>query len=184
MIQSLTWVNILLSLVDSPLTLGYLPNFVNHFGEGIVIYMKYKMIVTIIIIAFIMGCNPTPKPEGKSDLNDKTDPPTVKPSPSNQTDPPIVKSSPPKLDPNSFIPRTKNYDMLSVQESKDWLRKNYWTVTYSGNTIIIQRNYKSGNVTDRSKFTMSKDSRGMIAKNNAIFTVDDNGNIRVGFFRK
>ena len=37
MIQSLTWVNILLSLVFSPITLGYLPYLVNHFGEGIVI---------------------------------------------------------------------------------------------------------------------------------------------------
>ena len=146
--------------------------------------MKYKTIVTVIIIAFIMGCNPTPKPGGKSDLNDKTDPPTVKPSPSNQTDPPTVKPSPPKLDPNSFIPRTKNYDMLSVQESKDWLRENYWTVTYSGNTITIQRDYKSGNVTDRSKFTMSKDSRGIISVSGTMFTTDDGGNIRVGFFRK
>lgn len=133
--------------------------------------MKYKTIVTIIIIAFIMGCNPTPKPEGKSDPNDKTDSP-------------IVKPSPPKLDPNSFIPRTKNYDMLSVQESKDWLQKNYWTVTYRGNTIIIQRDYKSGNVTDRSKFTMSKDSRGMVGISGTMFTTDDDGNIRVGFFQK
>lgn len=133
--------------------------------------MKYKTIVTIIIIAFIMGCNPTPKPERKSDPNDKTDPT-------------IVRSSPPKLDLNSFIPRTKNYDMLNVQDSKDWLQKNYWTVTHSGNTIIIQRNYKSGNVTDRSKFTMSKDGRGMISVSGTMFTTDDDGNIRVGFFRK
>ena len=146
--------------------------------------MKYKTILTIAIIAFIMGCNPPSKPDGKSDLNDKTDTPTVKTSPSNQTDTPIVESFPPKLDLDSFILRTKNYDMLSVQESKDWLQNNYWTVTYSGNTIIIQRNYKSENVTDRSKFTISKDSRAMISKNNAMFTTDDDGNIRVGFFRK
>lgn len=146
--------------------------------------MKYKTIVTIIIIVFIMGCNPTPKPEEKSDPNDKTSSPIVKPSPSNQTDPPIVKSSPPKLDPDSFILRTKNYDMLNVQKSKDWLQRNYWTVTYSGNTIIIQRDYKSGNVTDRRKFTMSEDGRGMISISGTMFTTDDDGNIRVGFFRK
>lgn len=105
--------------------------------------MKYKTIVTVVIIAFIVGCNPTPKPNGKPDQNDKPDPP-------------IVKLPPPKTDLNSFISRTENYDMLSVQESKDWLRKNYWTVTYSGNNIIIQRNYKSGNVTDTNKYTISK----------------------------
>ena len=36
MIESLTWVNILLKLeFCSPVTLGYLPYFVNFFGEGI-----------------------------------------------------------------------------------------------------------------------------------------------------
>ena len=35
MIQSQTWVNILVSLVCSPITLGYLSYFDNHFGEGI-----------------------------------------------------------------------------------------------------------------------------------------------------
>ena len=35
MIQSQTWVNILVGLVCSSITLGYLPYSVNHFGEGI-----------------------------------------------------------------------------------------------------------------------------------------------------
>ena len=40
--------------------------------------MKYKMIVTIVIIAFIVGCNPTPNPP---DPSDPSDPPKVVPPP-------------------------------------------------------------------------------------------------------
>ncbi len=136
--------------------------------------MKYKTIVTIvtlIIIAFIVGCNPTP-PSGESDPSNKPGQQIVDP----------VPPDPPKPDLLSFAYRTKHYDVLSVQKSKDWLRKNYWTVTYSGSTIILQRNYKSGNGTDRSKVTISGNAVSSI--NGTMFTMDDSGNIRVGFFKE
>ena len=138
--------------------------------------MKYKTIWTIIIIAFIVvmsACEKQepPGPNGKVDL-----PPEPKGN---------VDSPPPELTKlRSFEYRTKNYDMLSVQESKDWLRKNYWTIIYSGNTIRLQRNYVSENVTDKSNFTISIDSRAMNSISGTLFTTDDNGKLRVGFFRK
>ena len=129
--------------------------------------MLYKMIVTIVAIvtiAFIAGCDP--KTPGTT--NGTSDPPPHQPPP-------------PNLD--SFEVRTKNYDMLNVQKSKDWLSTNHWTVIlHNDSQIKIQRNYKSGNITDRSQVLLGpKGQRGYNVINSTMFTVDDDDNIRVGF---
>lgn len=93
---------------------------------------------------------------------------------------------PPKPDYDSFAYRTKAYDMLSVEKSKDWLRENHYTVTDSGDEHIIQRNYVSGNEKDTSKFKISKGFKGKYAAfhvSGVMLTTDDDDNIRIGFFR-
>ncbi|RKU16677.1 hypothetical protein C6501_05325 [Candidatus Poribacteria bacterium] len=83
----------------------------------------------------------------------------------------------------SFAGRTENYDMKSVEESKKWLLDNKYTVTdIDNNNLLIQRNYVSGNITDRRKITISK-AGAIVVMDGAMLTTDDEGNVRVGFFR-
>ena len=137
--------------------------------------MEYKTIaatVAIVIAAFIVSCDQKPP-----DRNRKLDP-VVKPSP--------TPTKPRRGEPSSFSKDVTelidNHDMLSPEASKEWLRKNSWEVTsHSDNQITIQRNYQSGNITDRRKVSLgSKGQRGVSIINNIVFTVDNNDNIRVG----
>lgn len=107
------------------------------------------------------------------------------PEPGNEPHKPVLPSEPERTLEylRSFAGRTENYDMLGVQESKDWLSKNKYTVTkIDDDTLLIQRNYVSGNITKREKIRIS--SSGLSSTDGTAFTKDDEGNIRVGFFRE
>lgn len=132
--------------------------------------MAYKtivVIVAIVIAAFIVSCDKNKKEPGTRSGQGQVAPPPPPPVP-----PPVPPQPPPLID---------KYDLLSHEVSKEWLRKNYWEVSYSDSQIIIQRNYQSGNITDRKLVSLgSKGQRGVSVVNNILFTVDDNDNIRVG----
>ena len=148
--------------------------------------MEYKTIVavvTIVIAAFIVSCDQKPP---DPDKNLKLDP-VVEPPPT-PTEPERVENSSPSSSfsdvmINSFSKDMINkHEMLSPEASKEWLRENSWEVTsHSDSQIIIQRNYKSGNITDEDRALLgSKGQRGISVVNNTLFTVDNNDNIRVG----
>ena len=89
----------------------------------------------------------------------------------------------------SFAGRTENYDMLGIQESKDWLRKNKYTVTeVGGSTLLFEQNYVSGNLKQQPEAKISKGFKGIVSvkgiTKDAYLTKDDEGNIRIGFSRK
>ena len=144
--------------------------------------MEYKTIVAavaIVIAAFIVSCDQKPPHR-----NQKSDP-VVKPSPTPTELPRVENPSPSFSDAmtDSFSKdMIDKHEMLSPEASKEWLRENNWEVkSHSDNQIIIQRNYKSGNITDNRKASLgSKGQRGISVLNNILFTVDDNDNIRVG----
>ena len=109
------------------------------------------------------------------------------PEPGNEPHKPVLPSEPERTLEylKSFAGRTANYDMLGVQESKDWLSKNEYTVTeIDDDTLLIQQNYVSGNITKKPKIRISKGSGGLGVIGGTAFTEDDEGNIRVGFFRE
>ena len=149
--------------------------------------MKYNIIATVMIIAFIVGCNSTPKPAAKSDLNDRPDRSIVDPPPKENDLDSLVDPPPKENDLDSFAYRTRGYDMLNVEKSRDWLRENYYTVTDNGDGLIIKRNYVSGNVKDERQSSISKGFKGKLLTfhvQGAMLTTDDDGNIRIGFSRK
>lgn len=155
-------------------------------------YKTIVVIVAIITAAFIVSCDQKP-----SNSNRGADP-VVEPPPTSTEPPHVENPSPPEprrvetslpsssfsdvmMDPFSKTMINK-HEMLSPAASKEWLRENNWEVTsQSDNQIIIQRNYKSGNRSDETEVSLgSKGQRGVSVKNNILFTVDDNDNIRVG----
>ena len=97
-----------------------------------------------------------------------------------------VKDPGPSLEElTSFAYRTKNYDMLSVEKTKEWLRDHHYTVTKSGESYTVQRNYVSGNVRDTRTITISAEgSQSSLHLRNSMMTTDDNGMLRVGFFKE
>ena len=78
---------------------------------------------------------------------------------------------------DAFTVRTKTYDMLSVQASKEHLSKNFTIMEIDDDTLRIQRNDAPGTV------TVSKGSGYFISISGAAVAEDGEGNIRVGFFR-
>ena len=132
----------------------------------------FRFCLSLCIFIVFIGCQPN-----------NGDPPQP-PEPGNTP----VEPAPPSSDPGNgedltFEVRTEAYDMLGVQESKDWLRKNHYTVTkVDSDTYLIQRNYVSGNVTRKEKTRVQ--GRGLASTEGTAFTKDDEGNIRVGFARK
>ena len=98
------------------------------------------------------------------------------PEPGNEPHKPVLPSEPERTLEylRSFAGRTEKYDMLGVQESKDYLSKNKYTVTeIDDDTLLIL-----------GKITVSKGSRFLCAEGGTAVTEDDEGNIRVGFFRE
>ena len=135
----------------------------------------FRFCLSLCIFMVLIGCQPNNGNQQKS------------PEPGNESHTPVSPSEPERTLEylRSFAGRTENYDMLGVQESKDWLRKNEYTVTeIDDDTRLIQRNYVSGNITKKDKITISKGGGGLSSIEGTAFTEDDEGNIRVGFFRE
>ena len=75
---------------------------------------------------------------------------------------------------SSFAGRTENYEMLGVKASKDWLSENGFPVReIDDDTLLINEVIR-----------VSKGSRYLISVKGGTIIEDDEGNIRVGFFRE
>lgn len=91
----------------------------------------------------------------------------------------------------SFEGRTENYDMLDIKASDAWLSRNNFTVTeIDDNTVLVQGNYVSRNMTTEVEIKIHKGKRGLAPirgsrmTRSLLITDDDEGNIRVGFGRE
>lgn len=128
----------------------------------------FRFCLLICIFIVLIGCQPPEKPpeppEPGNGSHKPVQPPELEPEP--------------KPEPNSFAFRTQNYDMLGVQESKEWLSKNCTITEIDDDTLRIQRNDVPGRV------SVSKGSRYFISLSGAAIIEDDDGNMRVGFFRE
>lgn len=149
--------------------------------------------IGLCMVCLTVGCNPPPEQQnGNTDSTDKVNPSQVETPQDPVDDERTLEYI------RSFAGRTEDYDMLGVQESKQWMRKHKFTVTDKGNNYAIQRNYVSGRIKKRNKVTIPKGGRSLtsirsrkipgdidpIKDISIIFTDDDEGNIRVGFYRE
>lgn len=115
-------------------------------------------IAMLFVVAANLGCKSNNNTPGSS---------------AGQTTPP--PPTPPEEDQDSFAVSTKNYNMLGVQESKEWLLQNTDKVTITdigNNTLLIQGNLK---------ITVSRGSGFTVNMEGTVLAEDDEGNIRVGF---
>lgn len=135
----------------------------------------FRFCLLLCIFMVLIGCEPTeksPEPPGNSGQTQE---------PQQPPDEPTVEA------PGSFPNRTKAYEMLDVQASKEWLSKNKFTVTeIDDNTVLVQGNYVFGNMTTEVKVEIHKGKRGLAPISSSLIrslliTDDDEGNIRVGF---
>ncbi len=128
----------------------------------------FRFCLSLCIFIVLIGCQPAEKPPEPSGNDDQKSTKVEVTDPVGPTE---------GEDTKEFLERTKAYNMLGVQESKDWLRDNseYTGTEIDDNTLLIQKN--------GAKITMSKETRGLASIEGTVLTDDHKGNIRVGFFR-
>ena len=125
----------------------------------------FRFCLSLCIFFVLIGCQPTQKSDHPGNDNQAHEPRTA-PEPTSLED---IRS---------FDNRTKNYNMLGVKKSKNWLRDKGYTVTeINGNAFLIEKNGKE-------MTTIEKGSRAHYSVEETLFTHDDEGNIRVGFFHE